>query len=141
MNRHLSEDQLIDQLYGAASDLSERHVENCSECALRLEHLRERRSELAAASLGASNDFLAGQRRRIYARLGEPVPSRMRWAPAAVAAACLLVAGMFVYRPTNPPPVHSDAGDEQLFSEVYSMEQSSEPLAAAPIHALFEDNQ
>jgi hypothetical protein len=28
-----------------------------------------------------------------------------------------------------------------LFADVYSIEQSTEPWAAAPINALFEDNQ
>jgi hypothetical protein len=30
--------------------------------------------------------------------------------------------------------------DAQLFSEVYSMEQSTEPIAAKPIHAIFEQD-
>ena len=136
-NGHLSNEELIDQLYAGSSSL---HMENCAECALRMAGMQERRSELAAAP-PVSNDFLAGQRRRIYARLGEPVPSRMRWAPAALAAACLLIAGMFVYRPIASPPVRTDVADAQLFSDVYSMEESTEPIAAAPIHALFEDNQ
>ena len=137
MNGHVSHDQLIDQLYGVSSDA---HVENCAECSLRLNQMRERRAELAAVP-PVSSSFLAAQRREIYARLGRPVPSRMRWAPAAVAAACLLGAGLFVYRPATTPAVHTDVADAQLFSEVYSMEESTEPMAAAPIHALFEDNQ
>jgi hypothetical protein len=37
--------------------------------------------------------------------------------------------------------LHTDAAaDAQLFSDVYAMEQSSEPRAAAPIHALIEEN-
>jgi hypothetical protein len=136
MNQHLSDDQLIAHLYGIASDA---HAQTCNECALRLDGLRQKRSELAETAPVAS-DFLAGQRRRIYARLGEPAPSKLKWAPAALAAACLLIAGMFVYRPVAAPPVH-DVADAQLFSDVYSMEESTEPLPAAPIHALFEDNQ
>ena len=134
---HLTNEQLIDQLY-AVSDTP--HVENCAECRLRLGRLQERRAELAAPA-PVSSEFLAAHRRRIYARLGEPAPSRMKWAPAALAAACLLVAGMFVYRPMSAPPVRTDVADAQLFSDVYSMEESTEPIAAAPIHALFEDNQ
>jgi len=138
MNAHLNDDQLIEQLYGVSSSL---HVQNCEECAVRMHSLQARRSELAARP-PVSNEFLAGQRRRIYSRLGEPVPSRMKWAPAAVAAACLLVAGMFVYHPMAvAPAVHVEVVDAQLFSDVYSMEDSTEPIAAAPIHALFEDNQ
>jgi hypothetical protein len=137
MNGHLNDERLIEQLYGVSSDP---HVENCQECSLRLNQMRERRAELAAVP-PVSNSFFAAQRREIYARLGRPVPSRVRWAPAMVAAACLLVAGLFVYRPATTPVTHTDVADAQLFSEVYSMEDSTEPIAAAPIHALFEDNQ
>jgi hypothetical protein len=34
-----------------------------------------------------------------------------------------------------------EQSDEQLFSDLYSMEQSDEPRAAAPIHALFESSE
>lgn len=137
MNRHVSHDHLIDQLYGVSSDA---HVENCAECSLRLNQLREKRAEMAA-SAPVTTSFLAAQRREIYARLGHPAPSRMRWAPAMVAVAGLLIAGMFAYHPAAKTPIHTDVADAQLFSEVYSMEQSTEPIAGAPIHALFEDNQ
>jgi hypothetical protein len=138
MNAHLNDDQLIELLYGVSDSL---HAQNCEECAVRLHSLRERRSKLAGKPT-VSNEFLAGQRRKIYSRLGEPAPSRMKWAPAALAAACLLVGGMFVYRPVAvAPAAHLEVVDAQLFSDVYSMEDSTEPIAAAPIHALFEDNQ
>ncbi len=105
-----------------------------------MDRLRARRLELIATP-PASHDFLAGQRRKIYSRLGESAPSRLKWAPA-LAAVCLLIAGMFVFHPAaTAPAVHTDVADAQLFSDVYSMEESTEPIAAVPIHALFEDNQ
>jgi len=138
MKPHLNDDQLIELLYTASASS---HLENCPECALRFSHFRAKRVELTSTP-SISNDFLAAQRRKIYSRLGEPAPSRLRWAPAALAAACLLIAGMFVFHPIAPAPfVHTDVADAQLFSEVYSMEESTEPIAAVPIHALFEDNQ
>jgi hypothetical protein len=101
-----------------------------------------------------SSDFLAAQRRKIYARLGEAPRARMAWAPALVAAGLLVICGVAVYRPLSAPApgvvkfashdspraAQPDAADAQLFSEVYSMEQSVEPSVAAPIHTLFEDN-
>jgi hypothetical protein len=72
----------------------------------------------------------------------------MKWAPA-LAASCLLAVGVFLYRPA-PAPHPAVVSDAQLFSDVYSMEQSVEPRAAEPIHELFaaqpahelfEDNQ
>jgi hypothetical protein len=114
-----------------------------------------------------TNDFLLAQRRAIYARLDRRSGFQTRLAPAALATAFLLVTGVFlarphpVYRPlvsVNPASVavaeeqSAEPGadqntaerlgvgrnDEQLFSDLYSMEQSVEPRAAAPIHALFE---
>ena len=65
----------------------------------------------------------------------------MKWAPA-LAAACL-----HDHRPGGVPahaPLARSASiraTRKLFSDVYSMEQSTEPQAATPIHELFEDNQ
>ncbi len=135
MNRHLSDDELLDRLCGLSENGE--HLETCGDCARRWSELRERRARLAVPD-EVSIDFLAAQRRKIYARLGEQPRPQMKWVPA-LGAACLLAVGVFLYRPVPPP--RPDVGDAQLFSEVYSMEQTTEPRAAAPIHALFEDNQ
>ena len=135
MSGHLTDDQLVDQLYGLAGD--DTHLESCDDCARRWRGIRERRAILAAAET-VSPEFLAAQRRLIYSRLGEPRRHRTRWAPA-LAAAGLVVIGVLMYRPSAP--ARPDAGDAQLFSDAYSMGESTEPEAGAPIHALFEDNQ
>lgn len=139
MNTHLHDDELIDRLYGLAGQAGseDAHLEQCGVCALRFREMRARRANLAAVP-ETSSEFLAAQRRKIYTRLGQPPATRMKWAPA-IAAACLAAIGMFLYRPAATP--HPEAADAQLFAEVYSMEQSTEPRAAAPIHALFEDNR
>jgi hypothetical protein len=148
MNRretHLSDDELIDRLYGLGDAAHE-----CPQCDRRLRAMEQRRVEIAATPV--SGDFLAAQRRGIYSRLGQSPKLQLSWAPATVAALCLAVAGLFVLRTPAPVPApsgvvshavsHSDAAaaDAQLFSDVYAMEQSSEPRAAAPIHALIEEN-
>ena len=69
-----------------------------TECSERFQQLRERR-EMAAEPVPASYEFLAAQRRNIYARMGEKPQARMKWVPALAAAACLLAAGVFVHRP------------------------------------------
>ena len=135
MNHHLQDDELLDQIYGLADNHS--HLESCNECARRWSALQERRTRLVSAE-ELPNDFLASQRRTIYARLGEQPGRQMRWVPA-VAAACLFAIGVFIFRPAETQ--RPDPSDAQLFSDVYSMEQLTEPRAAAPIHALFEDNQ
>jgi predicted anti-sigma-YlaC factor YlaD len=143
MNRHLTTDQLVDRLYAADSDFDREHLESCADCRGRFDEM-QRVKTASAASAAVSNDFLAAQRRSIYARLGEQKRTRMAWAPA-LAAAALLAVGIAVYRPASTPiqfhPAQPDTADTQLFADVYSMEQSIEPSVAAPIHTLFEGNQ
>jgi len=140
MKKHLTIDELVDRLYGVgADDHLSCHLNDCDECSKRFRQLRERR-EMAAEPAPASYEFLATQRRDIYARMGERPRARMQWVPALAAAACLLAAGVFVNRPVVQV-AKPEIVDPQLFADVYSMEQSMEPLAAKPIDALFEQDQ
>ena len=135
---HLSEDVLVDAIYGIADAESQAHAQTCAECAARLSEWRERAHATAASEV--SDDFLAAQRRNIYARIERPSRRMWWWAPA-LAAAAALVFGIFVYQParTQPSVSHPEVSDAQLFSEIYSLERSAEPSATAPVHALFED--
>jgi hypothetical protein len=139
MNKHLTTDELVERLYGVESGIahSKSHLDDCAECAERFRELSERRA-LAAEPPPVSYEFLAAQRRSIYARMGERPQARVKWVPALAAAVCLLAAGVFVNRPAQVAKPEID--DAQLFSDVYSMEQSMEPLAAKPIHAVFEQD-
>jgi len=134
MSGHLNDDQLLDRMYWIGNDS---HLENCAECAQRFASMKEVHSTMTATP-EVSGEFLAAQRRKIYARMGDEPRANRAWAPA-LAAACLLALGVFIYKPAAP--VHTDSQDAQLFAEVYSMEQSTEPRAAEPIHALFEENR
>jgi hypothetical protein len=142
-HEHLNDDALLNALYGLADH--EPHLRECAICAQRLSEWRRKRESLAGVadvSTDVSSDFLAAQRRKIYERLEQPEPKRLRWAPA-LAMACLVAVGVLVYHPATPPAPqqHGDVSDSQLFSDAYSMDQSLEPSAAAPIHALFEDGK
>jgi len=136
MKKHLTTNELVDRLYGVGPD---GHLDECEECS---DHLLEldRRRALAAQPAPASPEFLAAQRRNIYARMGEKPQARMNWVPALAAAVCLLVVGALAHHPAAQV-VKPEVGDAQLFSDVYSMEQSMEPIAATPIHAIFEPDQ
>lgn len=136
-HEHLSADALLDGLYGLADH--EPHLRECAICAQRFSEWRRKRESAANLSTEVSSDFLAAQRRKIYERLEQPEPKRLRWAPA-LAMACLVAVGALVYHPATPPAPQqrAEASDSQLFSDAYSMDQSLEPSAAAPIHALFE---
>ncbi len=134
---HLSDDTLLDALYGLADN--EPHLRECAICAQRFGEWQRKRESLADVP-EVSSDFLAAQRRKIYERLERPEPKRLRWAPA-LAMACLVAVGVLVYHPATPPTPQQrgDVSDSQLFSDAYTMDQSLEPSAAAPIRALFED--
>lgn len=141
-HEHLSEDALLDAVYGIAGNDAEMHLRRCVDCAQRLHEWHEKRAA-AAASIEIPGEFLATQRRKIYERIERPSPKRWLWAPG-LAAACALAVGIFVYHPApqqqqrNKP---SEISDTQLFRDIYSMEQTPEPAAAAPVRALFEEQQ
>lgn len=139
-HEHLSDDALLDAVYGLTEN--EPHLHECAICAQRFSEWRRKRESLAGAaglSTEVSSDFLAAQRRKIYERLERPESKRLRWAPA-LAMACLVAVGALVYHPATPPAPQQrgEVSDSQLFSDAFSMDQSLEPSAAAPIHALFE---
>jgi len=139
---HLNDQELLDRLYGI-SEPGE-HLGSCADCTARWQEMLARKATITTVA-EVSADILAAQRRAIYARLGERPRSSYRWTPAA----------FFVNRPGNTPPApvratapvhvtapaHSETSDAQLFAEVYSMQESMEPRAAAPIRALFQDQE
>jgi anti-sigma factor RsiW len=141
-HEHLSEDALLNAVYGIAGYEAETHLRGCADCAQRLHEWQEKRAS-TVASVEIQDDFLAAQRRKIYERIENPSRKRWLWAPG-LAAAFALAVGIFVYhpapqqRPVNQPVEISDA---QLFGDIYSMEQAVEPAAAAPARALFEEQQ
>lgn len=167
MNPHLSQDELLDQMYGVGA--KEAHLRECGECSGRMQALLATKARLRAetpalqsnADATVSDEFLAAQRRSIYARLDRDAAMHVRWVPA-LAFAGLLAMGLILYRPhAQYGPAHSTDttarvelnaraevneavnvgvnNDAQLVSDLYSMEDSVEPLAAAPIHGLFEE--
>jgi len=142
MNRHLTTDELLDRVYGIGGAESNAHLDQCQECAGRYWEFEKRRAE-TVIDAPISTASLTGQRRAIYARIDSTPNAQTRWAPA-LAAGLLLAVGVFLYRPLThitdrqQPAVHTEISDDQLFSEVYSIEDSVEPRAAAPIQGLFE---
>ena len=141
MKPHLTNNELIDQLYGIGDPAAGSHLIECPACTSRYHVFERRRSEAAEASISAAD--LATQRRAIYSHIDRAAKAQPRWAPA-LAAGFLLAIGVVLYRPLTRiserpvPVVRTEISDEQLFSEVYSMEEAVEPRAAAPIQGLFE---
>jgi anti-sigma factor RsiW len=139
-HEHLSDDALLDAVYGIAGNEADAHLHGCTDCAQRLHEWHEKRAS-TVASVEIPGDFLAAQRRKIYERIERPSRKYWLWAPG-LAAACALAVGIFVYHPAaQQQPVNKPAeiSDAQLFGDIYSMEQAAEPTAAAPARALFEE--
>lgn len=156
MKRHLSQDDLLVQLYGVGGqgfDQDDVHLRECAECAARLEAMVRTKAGLRAeaeARTQVSSGFLAAQRRSIYSRLdaaaSSVTASYVRWAPALAGAGLLAVGLLFLPHPQAINPHAPDAAvaqeltsEEKLVSDLYSMEQSFEPSADAPIHELFDE--
>ena len=143
---HLTDEILLHALYGVCESDAGLHLRSCADCARRLGVFEQKRaaSAVAAADGVVSDDFLATQRRAIYQRLERSERKHTLWAPA-LAAACALAVGVFVYRPAAPvaPPTQvtavNEMSDAQLFNDLYTIDQSQEPAAAVPIRSLFEE--
>ena len=133
---HWSDDELIEHFYEIGS-VDPAHLESCGECRDRWQRLLAKRRAISEGE-EVSSSFLAAQRQSIYRRLDGKPSAVFRWAPA-LALALTLIVGAFFFHPAAPRPVPlADASDAQLLSDVYNLEQASEPKAAAPIRGLFE---
>jgi len=89
-----------------------------------------------------SSEFLDAQRRSIYRRLDSPrrnwIP--MRWALSLAMLLLMFAGGLTLERRHKTvPPASAVLSDDQLFSDLAAMEQSSEPKAIQPIHGLFQE--
>lgn len=136
--KHWTETDFQYWLYGLKDP--DQHLDECPECRGEMERLRLTREQITTApapSEEVSREFLAAQRRRIYARLEQPLrnPLLMRWVLSA-AMLLLMIAGITFQQLHKTPAAISD---EQLFRDLSSIEQSAEPKAIQPIHNLFEE--
>jgi len=135
--KHWTENDFQHWLYGLKDP--DQHLDECPDCRSEIERLSRRRAAIAASAEASevSPEFLAAQRRQIYRRLEEPRrnPVLLRWVLSA-AMLLLMVAGITFQQLHKAPPAISD---EQLFSDLSSIEQTAEPKAIQPIHNLFEE--
>lgn len=135
-SEHWSDEQLIAHLYGIGPE--DGHLAGCGECRSRLAAV-EAYGKSVLARAGTNNvpvDFLARQRRAIYARLEE----RRGWLQvrrlAPGLAALALAAGIAVTYEHRRPVEITDA---ELVRQVSQMAENPTPHAIAPIEALFEE--
>lgn len=144
LSGHWTDDELIEHIYGVGPDGG--HVDVCRECQARLlaAQSERRRIESEADDETVGHDFLMAQRRRIYARLSQPVNWWThvpvgRWAPAA-AALLVSAGGLVMYdQRFRQDAADRHLSDVQLAQDVSCMASDSEPPSTAPLQALFEE--
>ena len=139
--KHWTEDDFLHWLYagsGPAAPVQDGHLEECQECRARAGRMIEARRQ-ATAGPEVSTEFLAAQRRSIYGRLGSRSVTG-RWAVAVASLLCILALSVSMLHPwaTGNTALYTSS-DEKLFSDLASIEQSSEPRAIRPIHNLFQE--
>lgn len=135
--KHWTEEDITQWLYGVREDSS--HLDDCELCRGRAAQAKNRRREVLAAPQEVSAEFLANQRRMIYARM-EQGKSYVRYRLAASLALVVLAAVMsfnLLHRSAYTPL--ASPADERLYSDMVAIDQSSEPRAIQPIQNLFEE--
>lgn len=134
---HWTDEQLVDHLYGVGP--ADGHLDQCELCLNRCSSMKMRRQQLSPVEL-VSDDFLAAQRRAIYARMSQPhrwwndVPVR-HWAAAATMFTVL--AGSAALYQDHRREVAEAKADAHLAQEVSQMAFESESPATAPLQGLF----
>jgi hypothetical protein len=128
MNRHLSDDELIDRLYGLGS--ASGHLDGCSECQQRFVGMQQRRQQAVFAGV----PMVSAKTLPAWNRL---------WIPATLAVG-LIVGVVALQRPeptTGPPPGNVEMLEAGWFEETYSSAHDLEPRAASPMRALFAETR
>jgi hypothetical protein len=136
---HWTEQHFIENLYGIGSG-DDGHLDECAACRERWTEIRVRRQAIVAEP-EVANEILAKQRRTIYRRLDRGTHPAAKGMMPAFAVVLLLLLGFFFMRPVPPSSkISPNVSDAELFSDIYALEQSSEPGVAKPMRALFEEN-
>jgi hypothetical protein len=137
--RHWDDQELIERLYGLGPE--DGHLDECEHCVGRLSALVSARAQVLATP-SVSEELMTRQRLAIRRSLETP-GVRRGWLPyvSATATAAVLLAAVLLYRPAPGPEPSGLPSDAEIFAEAYSLARSSEPLAAEPIRALFEEEQ
>ncbi len=144
MNRHWTEDDFIERIYGVGPP--DTHLDDCRECHAAWRAFAARRDSLRAAEPPQiPAEVLMSQRREIHRRMERPAKPLVKRVVPVLAAAGMLATALLLVRPSavSPQPparaivIENPSSDAQFFREMAAMAQSSEPRAAKPIEGLF----
>ncbi len=136
---HWTYEQLLAHLYGVGPE--DGHLDDCAACRLRVTEMRANRRSfeaLRASDEDVTFEFLARQRRAIYAALGRKrsLFGMGRWTSAVAMVA--VVAGALIVTEERQQRDKHQISDAQLVEEVSRMAQDPTPTAVAPIEGLFQ---
>jgi hypothetical protein len=139
--RHYTQDELLQAVYGL--ERGDGHLASCPECRVLLDGMLARRAESTDSEKLPDASFFARQRAAVYRRAEQPrgfsVP-RLATAGAALATVALSLLLLRTPEQQTPAPVAA-SDDAKLIAEIYSDAYNSEPRAADPVRALFEEVQ
>jgi predicted anti-sigma-YlaC factor YlaD len=135
--KHWTQDEFLNWIYAGEGDA--KHLEECHDCRAQADQMSETR-RTAIATPEVSWEFLAAQRRSIYQRLEKGSGMAGRWSVAFASLICIVALSLTLMRPwAGSDRALYTSSDAKLFSDLASIEQSSEPRAIRAIHNLFEE--
>jgi hypothetical protein len=138
--QHWTDEQLLAHLYGVGPE--DGHLSECPACDARIGEMQVNRESFEAlrkSNADVSFEFLAKQRRAIYAGLGQKRSAFgiRRWA-SAMAMVAVAAGGVIVIEERHQA-MNPQTSDAQLVEEVSQLAQDQTPAAVAPIEALFQE--
>jgi predicted anti-sigma-YlaC factor YlaD len=137
---HWTDDQVIAHLYGVGPE--DGHLQECAACRVRTAEMQSNRLSLDAlrdTDEEVTFEFLARQRRAIYASLGRKRRAfRMRQWASAVAMVAVAASAIIVIEERRQKD-DRQISDAQLVEEVSRIAQDSTPTAVAPMEGLFQE--
>ncbi len=143
---HLDENEVLAWLYAEEDGRVSQHMAECASCREHAGHLRAQRAlfeEQYPAGEEVNFEFLAAQRRSIYARIDRQqragwLFAMQRWVTAG-SLATALIAGVVLVEQHYTQDRQPSISDSQLAAEVNQFANDSTPPPTQPITALFSE--
>ncbi len=136
-DRHYDDEDLVAWLFGLGPE--DAHLTDCDFCARRWEQIRRTHQVCRSAGIEVPAEFLAAQRRAIYARVEhKPRNLHLRWASVPVAALLVLLMVFSFVKPVSQKHLKDAISDDQALQDVFMVGSRTEPAGLQPVESLFE---